>query len=80
LRRNAAEKGRNVNPGGVVANVKPAFRRGAFFASLFLLGFANDARILQGIAEGTIGGAILGTFGISKIGQSQAKLTLSILR
>jgi len=74
-----------VNPGGAVAaavpNGKPAFHRGAFIAGLFILGFANGicAQILQSIAEGTVGGAILDTFGISVLVWAASFIVLSLL-
>jgi hypothetical protein len=64
-------EGGTVNPGDAVArafaNVKPPFHRGAFFAGLFILGFANGIceKIQQAIAGATIGSAISDTFGIS---------------
>jgi hypothetical protein len=77
--------GAAVNPGDAVAaafaNVKPAFHRGAFFAGLFILGFANGicTQILQAIAEDTVGGAILDTFGISVLVWAACFVALSLL-
>ena len=61
-----------LNAGGAIAapffsNIGQAFRRGEFFAGLFILGFSNGIfeRIISAIAQGTIESAILDTFGIS---------------
>jgi hypothetical protein len=70
--KDASERVGALNAGGTIAapffsNITQAFRRGEFFAGLFLLGFSNGIfeRIMQAIAQGTIASAILDTFGIS---------------
>ena len=67
--------------GGVTAvpfssNIGQAFRRGEFFAGLFILGFSNGIfeRITQAIARGTIESTILDTYGIRFLFGSRALL------
>jgi hypothetical protein len=63
------------------SNAKSAFCRGDFFAGLFVLGFANGicTQIRQGIAESSVGGAILDTFGISVLVWAACFIALSLL-
>jgi exosortase/archaeosortase family protein len=64
-----------------VSNVGQAFRRGEFFAGLFILGFSNGIfeRISWEIANVTIENAILGTFGISVLVWVACFITVSLL-
>ena len=67
--KDASERVGALNAGGAIAapffsNIGQAFRRGEFFAGLFILGFSNGIfeRITQAIAQGTIESAILDTY------------------
>jgi len=75
-----------VSAGGSVAapffsNIGQAFRRGEFFAGLFILGFSNGifARITGAISEGPFEDAILGTFGISVLVWVACFIAVSLL-
>jgi hypothetical protein len=75
-----------LNAGGAIAapffsNMGLAFRRGEFFAGLFILGFSNGIfeRIMRAIAQGTIESAILGTFEISVLVWVACFIAVSLL-
>ena len=63
------------------SNIGQAFRRGEFFAGLFILGFSNGIfeRITQAIAQGTFESAILNTFGISVLVWVACFIAMSLL-
>ena len=70
--KDASGRAGALNAGGAIAapifsNIGQAFRRGEFFAGLFILGFSNGIfdRIMRAVAQGTIESAILDTYGIS---------------
>ena len=64
-----------------VSNVGQTFRRGEFFAGLFILGFSNGIfeRITWAIEKGTIENAVLGTFGISVLVWVACFIAVSLL-
>jgi len=82
----ASERVEALNAGGAIAapffsNIGQAFRRGEFFAGLFILGFSNGIfeRIMQAIAQGTFESAILNTFGISVLVWVACFIAVSLL-
>jgi hypothetical protein len=82
----ASERVEALNAGGAIAapffsNIGQAFRRGEFFAGLFILGFSNGIfeRIIQAIAQGTFESAILNTFGISVLVWVACFIAVSLL-
>jgi len=84
--KGAAGRGDAVNASGALAapfssNIGQAVRRGEFFAGLFILGFSNGIfeRITCAIEKGTIGNAILGTFGISVLVWVACFIAVSLL-
>jgi len=84
--KDASERVGALNAGGAIAapfflNIGQAFRRGEFFAGLFILGFSNGIfeRIMQAIAQGTIQDAVLGTFGISVLVWVACFIAVSLL-
>ena len=84
--KDASERVGALNAGGTIAAplfsyIGQAFRRGEFFAGLFILGFSNGIfeRIMQAIAQGTIEGAILGTFGVSVLVWIACFIAVSLL-
>lgn len=75
-----------LNAGGAIAapffsNIGQAFRRGEFFAGLFILGFSNGIfeRITWVMAHGTIESAILDAFGISVLVWVASFIAVSLL-
>ena len=85
-RKDASARGGALNAGGAIAvpffsYIGQAFRRGEFFAGLFILGFSNGIfeRIMGAIAQGTIESAILGTFGISVLVWVACFIAVSLL-
>jgi exosortase/archaeosortase family protein len=75
-----------LDSGGAIAapfysNVGQAFRRGEFFAGLFILGFSNGIfeRITWVVANVTIANAILVTFGISVLVWVACFIAVSLL-
>ena len=84
--KDASERIGGLGTGGTIAapffsNIGEAFRRGDFFAGLFILGFSNGIfeRITRAIAEGTIGSAISDTFGISVLVWVACFIAVSLL-
>jgi len=84
--KDASERVGASNAGGATvvpfsSNVGQAFRRGEFFAGLFILGFSNGIfeRITQAIEQGTIESAILDTFGISVLVWVACFIAVSLL-
>jgi exosortase/archaeosortase family protein len=84
--KDASGRAGALNAGGAIAapifsNIGQAFRRGEFFAGLFILGFSNGIfeRIMQAIAQGTIESAILDTYGISVLVWVACFIAVSLL-
>ena len=84
--KDASERVGALNAGGATAvpffsNIGQAFRRGEFFAGLFILGFSNGIfdRIMRAVAQGTIESAILDTFGISVLVWVACFIAVSLL-
>ena len=65
----------------VFSSVGGALPRGVFFAGLFILGFSNGLfeKIMEAIARGTVGSAILDTFGISVLIWAACFIAISLL-
>jgi hypothetical protein len=86
FRAGASDSFGGLNSGGAITppvfwGIGEAFRRGAFFAGLFLLGFANGIfeKITESIAQGTVGSAIVDTFGISVLIWTACFIAVSLL-